>query len=113
MLPTRRRRPGFTLTALALALSASLPARAACENEQKLVLAAALRPAAEVEALLDSGVPANPPAECLGTHSPLEIAAERGRSDVVRLLLSHGALVRRAPLWAARHDDPELMGLLI
>jgi ankyrin repeat protein len=109
----RRRWRDFTLPALALALSAPLPARAACEEERKLALAAALRPAAEVEALLDAGVRADPTAECLGTHSPLELAAERGRSDVVRVLLAHGALVRRAPLWAGRHDDPELMGLLI
>ena len=115
MLPTRRRPRGFTLPALALALALSAPvsAQVACEDQQKLGVAAALRPAAEVEALLDSGVLADPTAECLGTHSPLELAAEYGRSDVVRLLLSHGALVRHAPLWAARYDDPELMGLLI
>jgi ankyrin repeat protein len=108
-----RTRRGLPIAALALALAAPAATRGACEDATALAMAAALRPAAEVEALLESGVPAEPAPECLGTRSPLEVAAERGRTDVVRLLLARGASVRRAPLWAATHDDPELMGLLI
>lgn len=108
-----RLRSGILLVTLVAMPWAASAADAACEDADQLAMAAAFRPVAEVEAQLQAGVPAVPAPECFGTRSPLELAAERGRTDVVRVLLAHGATVRRAPLWAAAHDDPELMGLLI
>jgi ankyrin repeat protein len=101
------------LALVGLGLAAPATAQPACKDAHALALAVAGRPVTEVEALLESGLPAEPAPECVATRSPLEVAAERGRTDVVRVLLGRGASVRRAPLWAAAHDDPELMGLLI
>ncbi|MBW2389358.1 MAG: hypothetical protein JRG89_13100, partial [Deltaproteobacteria bacterium] len=75
---------------------------------------AAGAPIEQIEALLAESTPAEPTAACRGTRTPLEIAAEYGRPDVVRLLLDHGAAIHRAPLWAAsQQDDSVLMRMLI
>jgi ankyrin repeat protein len=113
MASNRRLRSALLLAALALPPWAASAGHAACEEAGQLAQVAAFRPVAELEARLAAGVPAEPAPGCLGTRSPLEVAAERGRTDVVRVLLAHGASVRRAPLSAAAHDDPELMGILI
>lgn len=97
-----------------LALAGSPTEASECEAEGRLAMATAVRPVAEIEALLSEGIPAEPSEACRGSRTPLEIAAERGRTDVVQLLLRHGAEVGRAPLWAAsQQDDPALMRLLI
>jgi hypothetical protein len=99
--------------ALALAVGLAAPGRARaegpCDGVGALALAAAVRPLAEVEALLAAGSAAEPPEQCLrGARSPLEIAAERGHPDIVALLLARGAAVRRAPMWAVgQHDRVE------
>jgi ankyrin repeat protein len=102
------------LLPFALLLLGASAAEAICEVEHRLAMLAAGAPIEQIEALLAESTPAEPTAACRGTRTPLEIAAEYGRPDVVRLLLDHGAAIHRAPLWAAsQQDDPVLMRMLI
>jgi len=102
------------LLPFALFLLGASAAEAICEVEHRLAMLAAGAPIEQIEALLAESTPAEPTAACRGTRTPLEIAAEYGRPDVVRLLLDHGAAIHRAPLWAAsQQDDPVLMRMLI
>lgn len=107
------RRPSQLLPLTLLMIGAS-SAHATCDAEIRLIRLVPSRPIEEIAALLEEATPAEPSAECRGTRTPLEVAAEHGRPDVVRLLLDHGAAIHRAPLWAgSQHDDPALMRMLI
>jgi ankyrin repeat protein len=70
---------------------------------------------AEVQKLLDSGTPADPPQD--KDTTPLAEAAILGRMDLVQLLLQHGADVQkndnRAIYYAAQEGQDEIVAVLL